>query len=113
MFIRYLLFFLIFIKTPLLASLVLILISILVRIYISIQSSKWMSFLVILLFLGGIIVLFVYICTLISRIKIIVIDSYKYFIFIVGLIGGFRLIFLNQKSYFVLDLKKASRILQS
>ena len=64
-----------------------------------------MSFLVILLFLGGIIVLFVYICTLISRIKIIVIDSYKYFIFIVGLIGGFRLIFLNQKSYFVLDLK--------
>ena len=47
-----------------------------------------MSFLVILLFLGGIIVLFVYICTLISRIKIIVVDSYKYFIFIVGFLNG-------------------------
>jgi len=40
-----------------------------------------------------------------GRIKIIVIDTYKYFIFVVGAIGGFGVIFLTQKSYFVLDLK--------
>ena len=38
-------------------------------IYISTLRRKWISYLIILLFLGGIIVLFVYICTLISNFK--------------------------------------------
>ena len=64
-----------------------------------------MSFLVILLFLGGMIVLFVYICTLISRIKIMVIDSYKYFIFFVGAMGILGGCFLFSQANFVFDLK--------
>ena len=47
----------------------LILICVFICLFISTLSSKWISFLIILLFLGGMIVLFVYICTLISRIK--------------------------------------------
>lgn len=48
---------------------VLIIISILIRLIISMLTRKWIRYLIILLFLGGIIVLFVYICTLISNLK--------------------------------------------
>jgi len=49
--------------------LLLILVCIFICLFISTLSRKWISFLIILLFLGGIMVLFVYICTLISRMK--------------------------------------------
>ena len=87
------------------ASLVLILTAAIIGVWVSIQSSKWISFLIILLFLGGIIVLFVYICTLISRIKIIVIRSYKHyfsFLIFILLIG---VLFITQKIYFLPDIK--------
>jgi len=88
-----------------LASLVLILTAAIIGVWVSIQSSKWISFLIILLFLGGIIVLFVYICTLISSIKIIVIRSYKHyfsFLIFILLIG---VLFITQKIYFLPDIK--------
>ena len=47
----------------------LILISCFMAIYISTLRRKWISYLIVLLFLGGIMVLFVYICTLISNFK--------------------------------------------
>ena len=58
-----------FLKSPLIGALTLILISCFMAIYISTLSRKWISYLIVLLFLGGIIVLFVYICTLISNFK--------------------------------------------
>ena len=67
--IRYLIILIFFIKNSLLGSLILIIISIFIRLYIAILRRKWISYLIILLFLGGIIVLFVYICTLVSSFK--------------------------------------------
>ena len=70
-----------FVNTPLLARVILIFITLLIRVFLSLVSSKWVSFLLILLFLGGIIVLFVYICTLITKIKVIVRNKRKiYFV---------------------------------
>merc|ERR1712154_691246 len=66
-----------FTKTPLLACLILVFLTLMIRIFISFISSKWMSYLVLLLFLGGMIVLFVYICTLISKIKVLIKTLYK------------------------------------
>ena len=57
------------IKSPLLTSLTLILVSSLMGVYAAILSRKWIIYLIVLLFLGGIIVLFVYITTLITRFK--------------------------------------------
>lgn len=57
------------IKSPLLTSLTLILVSSLMGVYAAILSRKWITYLIVLLFLGGIIVLFVYITTLITRFK--------------------------------------------
>lgn len=99
--IRYTFMILLFTKTPLLACLILVFLTLIIRIFISFISSKWISYLVILLFLGGIIVLFVYICTLISKIKVLIKTSYKKYFY-----GGFILIlffFLNffKKSDFV------------
>ena len=76
-FIRYFIIMLRFINSPLLGALFLILISILIRLLIRHLIRKWIRFLVILLFLGGIIVLFVYISTLISRIKRFLNNSYN------------------------------------
>merc|ERR1712198_349919 len=79
--IRYFFFFLMFVNTPLLARVILIFITLLIRVLLSLVSSKWVSFLLMLLFLGGIIVLFVYICTLITKIKVIVRNKRKiYFV---------------------------------
>ena len=70
-----------FVNTPLLARVILIFITLLIRVFLSLVSSKWVSFLLMLLFLGGIIVLFVYICTLITKIKVIVRNKRKiYFV---------------------------------
>ena len=49
-------------------------------IYISTLSRKWISYLIVLLFLGGIIVLFVYVCTLISNFKNSIKGSPNWFI---------------------------------
>ena len=67
----------IIVKRPLLGSILLILISILIRLIISTLTSKWISYLIILLFLGGMIVLFVYICSLITGIKTFLKRSYN------------------------------------
>jgi len=68
-FISYFIVFITLIQRPLLARVILIVISIMIRVLISCLTRKWIRYLIILLFLGGIIVLFVYICTLISNIK--------------------------------------------
>ena len=113
---------LLFTKTPLLACLILVFLTLIIRIFISFISSKWMSYLVLLLFLGGMIVLFVYICTLISKIKVLIKTLYKkYFyracIFILSfffnffkkpdfiqIFSQFRISFIYQKSRLVLLL---------
>ena len=113
---------LLFTKTPLLACLILVFLTLIIRIFISFISSKWMSYLVLLLFLGGMIVLFVYICTLISKIKVLIKTLYKkYFyracIFIlffffnffkkpdfIQIFSQFRISFIYQKSRLVLLL---------
>lgn len=67
----------------------------------SVLRSKWITYLIILLFLGGIIVLFVYVCTLISSVKTVV----KGFFRTIN-IGFILLIFLRNFLYFNLwDLK--------
>jgi len=66
------------IKRPLLGSLMLIFISVLIRLYVAILRRKWITYLIVLLFLGGIIVLFVYVCTLISRMKTSIKLSYRW-----------------------------------
>ena len=53
-----------------------------------------MRFLVILIFLGGIIVLFVYICTLISTIKMFV-DNNPYSLIIIFGVVALRAVFVN------------------
>lgn len=68
--------------------------SVMVRLYISILARKWMRFLVILIFLGGIIVLFVYICTLISTIKMFV-DNNPYSLIIIFGVVALRAVFVN------------------
>jgi hypothetical protein len=75
-FIRYLIFSLRLVSRPLRGALVLVIISVFLRLLVSALSSKWIRFLIILLFLGGIMVLFVYICRLISRIKIFIKNLY-------------------------------------
>ena len=72
--------FITYIKSPLLGSLILIFISIIIRLYVSLLRRKWITYLIVLLFLGGIIVLFVYICTLISSLKTSVKTSYNWVI---------------------------------
>merc|ERR1712045_960007 len=67
--VRSLIRLIIFLKRPLIGALRLILISCFMAIYISTLRRKWISYLIVLLFLGGIMVLFVYICTLISNFK--------------------------------------------
>jgi len=69
-------------------------VSVMVRLYISILARKWMRFLVILIFLGGIIVLFVYICTLISTIKMFV-DNNPYSLIIIFGVVALRAVFVN------------------
>ena len=78
--IRYFFFFLIFINTPLLARIALIFITLLIRLLLSSISSKWISFILIMLFLGGMMVLFVYICTLITKIKVLLNNSVKIYV---------------------------------
>merc|ERR1712077_21141 len=95
--IRYTIFFLLFVKTPLLACLLLVLISLNMRLFIFLLSSKWLSFLIVLLFLGGMIVLFVYICTLISTIKIVITDPYKKFTTFILLRIALSILFYNKK----------------
>ena len=56
----------------------LIFISILISLLISSLTRKWIRYLIILLFLGGIIVLFVYICSLITTIKNFLKNSYNF-----------------------------------
>merc|ERR1712133_325846 len=68
-----------FINTPLLARIMLIFITLIIRLLLSTISSKWISFILMLLFLGGIIVLFVYICTLITKMKVLLNNSIKIF----------------------------------
>lgn len=79
-FIRYFIVFIRLIQRPLLASIMLIGISMIIRILISSLTGKWIRYLIILLFLGGIMVLFVYICTLISNVKRFI-KSYSQIIF--------------------------------
>jgi len=69
------------IRRPLLGRIVLILLSAAMGVFISLLARKWMSYLVILLFLGGIIILFIYICTLISNLKRFVKNSYDFIFF--------------------------------
>ena len=76
--IRYSIIFIVNIKRPLLGSLMLIFISVLIRLYVAILRRKWITYLIVLLFLGGIIVLFVYVCTLISRMKTSIKLSYRW-----------------------------------
>lgn len=76
--IRYSIIFMVNIKRPLLGSLMLIFISVLIRLYVAILRRKWITYLIVLLFLGGIIVLFVYVCTLISRMKTSIKLSYRW-----------------------------------
>jgi len=71
-----------FINTPLLARIMLIFITLIIRLLLSTISSKWISFILMLLFLGGIIVLFVYICTLITKMKVLLNNSIKIFLFL-------------------------------
>jgi len=79
-----------FVKTPLLGSVLLVITSIFISLLVSTFSRKWLRFLVILIFLGGIIVLFVYIRTLINRIKIINKQNYSIF-----LLASLLLIFIS------------------
>lgn len=104
--IRYTIFFLLFVKTPLLACFLLVLIRLNIRLFIFFLSSKWLSFLIVLLFLGGIMVLFVYICTLISRMKIAITDSYKKFIIFILLRTVPSMVFYNKKVGEVGELKE-------
>ena len=94
-FIRYLIFSLRWVSRPLRGALVLVVISVTLRLLISALIRKWIRFLVILLFLGGIIVLFIYICRLISRMKIFIKNLYLNRILI--LLGVFfsRLFLIN------------------
>lgn len=94
-FIRYLIFFLRLVSSPLRGALVLVVISVSLRLLISALISKWVRFLVILLFLGGIMVLFVYICRLISRMKIFIKNLYiKKMLILLGVFLP-RLILIN------------------
>ena len=88
--IRYLIILIFFIKNSLLGSLILIIISIFIRLYIAILRRKWISYLIILLFLGGIIVLFVYICTLVSSFKTFI----RIFSLIIIIFRSIRAIFI-------------------
>ena len=75
------------------------------RIYISFITRKWIRFLVILLFLGGIIVLFVYVCTLISSLKIFLKNKYT-FSFFIFIFFRFVIYFIYAQYWdFSLDLK--------
>ena len=98
----------IYINSPLLGSLILIFISIIFRIYVSILRRKWISYLIILLFLGGIIVLFVYICTLISRLKNYIKNSYNWVIASVFLVFVLRNFIYFSNWDFSLELKSVS-----
>lgn len=93
--IRYFFFFLIFVRTPLLARVILIYITLLIRIILSIIASKWVSFLIILLFLGGMIVLFVYICTLITKIKVLIRNNRKVYV-----LSSLLLLYFSLMGYF-------------
>ena len=84
MFIRYIMALIRVTRSPLLGALLLIVASMAIGIYISLLSSKWIRYIIILLFLGGIIVLFVYICTLISRLKRFIKNSYDSLLLGVG-----------------------------
>ena len=68
--IRYLIRFIGLITNPLIGSIILIFISLIIRLLIAELARKWMSYLIVLLFLGGIIILFIYISALISNLKI-------------------------------------------
>ena len=89
-----------FVNTPLLARVILIFITLLIRVFLSLVSSKWVSFLLMLLFLGGIIVLFVYICTLITKIKVIVRNKRKiYFVLLLLSIQGALIRFFKKTEF--------------
>merc|ERR1712244_135363 len=84
-----------FTKTPLLACLILVFLTLMIRIFISFISSKWMSYLVLLLFLGGMIVLFVYICTLITKIKVLIRNNRKVYV-----LSSLLLLYFSLMGYF-------------
>lgn len=71
--------------SPLIGRIVLIFIAIIIRLFISLLTSKWIRYLIILIFLGGIIILFIYICTLISNVKSFVTNFYDYTFTLIGL----------------------------
>lgn len=74
----------------------LIFISILISLLISSLTRKWIRYLIILLFLGGMIVLFVYICSLITRIKNFVKNSYNISLITTIFLGRFFSFFYCQ-----------------
>ena len=83
----------------------LIFISILIRLYVSLLRRKWIRYLIVLLFLGGIIVLFVYVCTLISSLKNSVKTSYNWVIARAGLTFLFRNLFYFNNWEFNTEIK--------
>jgi len=95
-----------FINTPLLARIMLIFITLIIRLLLSTISSKWISFILMLLFLGGIIVLFVYICTLITKMKVLLNNSIKIFLFLSFLMTGVRLVIFFKKVEFSIIFSK-------
>lgn len=56
---------------PIIGCLLIVVISLVSIIYISLMGFKWISYLLILLFLGGIIILFIYICSITNKSKIL------------------------------------------
>merc|ERR1711955_38345 len=82
------------------ARIMLIFITLIIRLLLSTISSKWISFILMLLFLGGIIVLFVYICTLITKMKVLLNNSIKIFLFLSFLVTGVRLVIFFKKVEF-------------
>ena len=74
----YLITFIGLVRSPLLGRIVLILISVVMGLFLSLLVRKWISYLIILIFLGGIIILFTYVCTLISNLKSFVKNYYDY-----------------------------------
>lgn len=94
-----------FVKTPLLGSIILVVTSLFMGLLVSTFSRKWLRFLVILIFLGGIIVLFVYIRTLINRIKMI--DNLSYSLLLIAslLLISFSFVINSQYWEYCIQIK--------
>jgi len=88
--------------------LILIFIATIIRLLISLLTSKWIRYLIILIFLGGIIILFIYVCTLISNLKSFVKNLYDYTLIFIGVSFIVTGVFYSQYWDLRIELKQTS-----